>query len=153
MESDEQPDPVRDQLHVIEHGELASWVVYPATPVWWAPGFGLWAAALALVNGLLDGAGRPLAQLGLVLLLFLLVAWDRRRRGTYPSGRPPRDFLRAICGLLLGAALTVGGAWMVGEQFGVWAAAAIAGIGSWVVVAWYEREYAAIAARIRERLA
>ena len=152
MESNEDRDSVRDQLHVIEHGEMASWVVYPATPVWWAPGFGAWATALVLVIGLLDGAVQSLAQLGLIVVLFLLIGWDRRRRGTYPSGRPPRDFLGAMGGLVLGAVLTSALAWVLGEQVNVWVAAAVGGVGAWFVVAWYERRYAAIAARIRERL-
>lgn len=152
MESNGQRDSVRAQLHEIERGELLSWVACPPTPAWWAVGFGLWAAAFALVIGLLDGAVQALAQLGLILILFLMIAWDRRRRGTYPSGRPPRDFIWAILRMMLGAAAVAGVAWAVGEQVSVWVAAAIAGVGSWAVVAWYEHEYAAIAARIRERL-
>ncbi len=138
---------------MIERGELVSWVVCPPTPAWWAPGFGLWAAALALAIGLLDGVVQSLAQLGLILILFLVIAWDRRRRGTYPNGRPPRDLLWVIGGLVLGAALTSVVAWVVGELVSAWVAAAIAGVGAWAVVAWYERTYAAIAARIRARLA
>ncbi len=152
MESNGHRDSVREQLHEIERGELLSWVAYPPTPVWWAVGFGLWAAALALAIGLLDGAVQALAQLGMILTLFLMVAWDRRRRGTYPSGPPPRDFIWAILRMALGAAAVAGVAWAVGEQVSVWVAAAIAGVGSWAVVAWYEHDYAAIAARIRERL-
>ena len=152
MESNGRRDSVQEQLHEIERGELVSWVVCPPTPVWWAVSFGVWSAALALVIGLLEGALQSLALLGLVLTLFLMIAWDRRRRGTYPSGPPPRDFLWAILRMVLGAIAVAGVAWLVGEQVNVWVAAAIAGIGSWAVVAWYEHEYAAIAARLRERL-
>lgn len=152
MESNRHHDSVREQLHEIERGELVSWVIYPPTPFWWALGFGLWAAALARVIGQLDGAVHSLALLGLILTLFLMIAWDRRRRGTYPSGPPPRDFIWAILRMVLGAAAVAGVAWVVGEQVSVWGAAATAGVGSWAVVAWYEHEYAAIAARIRERL-
>lgn len=83
--------------------------------------------------GLLDGAVQALAQLGLIMILFLMIAWDRRRRGTYPSGPPPRDFIWAILRMVLGAAAVAGVAWAVGEQVSAWVAAAIA-------------------ARIRERL-
>lgn len=152
MESNRHRDSVREQLDEIERGELVSWVVYPPTPAWWAAGFGLWAATLALVAGLLDGGARSLAQLVLVLLMFLTIAWDRRRRGTYPSGLPPRDFYRPILRMLLGALAVAGVAWVVGAQVSVWVAAAIAGLGSWAVVARYEHEYAVVAARIRERL-
>jgi hypothetical protein len=70
--------------------------------------------------------------MGLVITVALMVAWDRRRRGTYPSGRPPREFNETILRLMMGAAT--------------------AGIGSFAVIARYEHEYAAIAARIRDRL-
>lgn len=152
MESNDGRDSVREQLHEVERGELVSGVVYPPTPVWWAVGFGLWAAALALVIGLLEGAVQSVALLGLVLTLILMIAWDRRRRGTYPSGPPPRDFVWAILRMGLGAIAVAGVAWLVGEQVGAWVAAGIAGVGSWAVVAWYEHEYAAIAALLRERL-
>ena len=152
MESDENREAVLQQLHEIERGEAASWVVYPPTPRWWAVGYGLWAATFTLVVGLLDGATQALAQLGLVLAIGLMVGWDRRRRGTYPSGRPPREFNGAILRMVLGVAAVVGLAGLVGYLLNVWPAAAVAGIGAYAVVARYEHEYAAIAARIRERL-
>jgi len=152
METNGHRDSVQQQLHEIERGETASWVVYPPTPIWWAVGCGVWAAAFALVVGLLEGTAQALTQLGLVLTIGLVVAWDRRRRGTYPSGRPPREFHSAILRMMLGAAAVAGLAWLAGEQVSVWLAAAIAGVGSFAVVARYEHEYAAVAARIRERL-
>jgi hypothetical protein len=152
MESNSQRDSVQEQLRQIERGETASWVVYPPTPVWWAVGYGLWAAVFALVVGLLGGTAQALAELGLLLAVGLMMAWDRRRRGTYPSGRPPREFTWAIIRMVLGACAVAGLAWLVGELVSVWPAAALAGVGSFAVVARYEHEYAAIAARIRERL-
>jgi hypothetical protein len=152
METDGNLDPVREQLHEIERGEVVSWVVYPPTPVWWPVGFGLWGAVFALAVGLLDGAALALTQLGLVLVLFLALAWDRRRRGTYPSGAPPREFNWAILRMVLGAVAVAGAAWLAGEQVSVWLGAVIAGVGTGIVVAWYEHEYARIAARIRERV-
>ena len=153
MESNRNHDPLHDQLHEIERGESAAWVVYPPTPVWWALGFGLWAGGLALVIGFLDGAVQALTQLGSVLVIFLAIAWDRRRRGTYPSGRPPRELNPAIARMIVGAVVVGGLAWLTGELVSVWLAAAIAAVGAWAVVAWYEHEYAAIAAQVRERLA
>jgi hypothetical protein len=152
METNRHPDPVQQQLHEMQRGETAAWVVYPPTPIWWAVGFGLWAAAFALVVGLLDGSAQALAQLGLVVTIALLMAWDRRRRGTYPSGRPPREFVSAIVRMLLGAAGVAGLAWLAGEWVGVWLAAGVAGVGAFAVISRYEHEYAAVAARIRERL-
>jgi len=150
--SDGHGESIRAQLDEIDRGELAPWVSLPPTPLGWALAFGLWAAAFALVIGLLDGAAQSFAQLTLVLLLFGMIAWDRRRRGTYPTGRPPRDFTWAVVRMFLGAAAVASAAWLVGEHVSVWVAAAIAGVGAWAVVARYEREYAAIAARIRGQL-
>lgn len=153
MESDyDSRDSVREQLHAMERGETASWVVYPPTPVWWAVAYGLWAAAFALVIGLLDGPAQALSQLGLTLMVGVTAAWDRRRRGTYPNGRPPREFNGVILRMLLGVAAVGGLAWLAGEQVSVWPAAAIAGVGTFAVVSRYDHEYAAIAARVRERL-
>lgn len=152
MDTNGHRDSVQDQLREMERGETASWVVYTATPVWWAVGYGLWGAAFVLVIGWLDGAAQALAQVGLVLVIGLMMAWDRRRRGTYPSGRPPREFNWAILRMLCGAAAVAGLSWLAGEQVGVWLAAVFAGVGSFAVVSRYEDEYAAIAARIRERL-
>lgn len=152
METDSDGDSLPEQLHEIERGEAASWVVYPPTPLWWPVALGLWAATLALVIGLLDGTAQAITQLAMVLVIGLMLAWDRRRRGTYPSGRPPRDLHRVIFLMVLGAAAVAGTAWLAGEQISVWAAAAIAGVGAYAVVSWYEHEYAVIAARIRDRL-
>ena len=153
MESDGgSRDSVHEQLREMERGETASWVVYPPTPVWWAVAYGLWAAAFAVVVGLLEGPAPPLSQLGLTLMVGVTAVWDRRRRGTYPVGRPPREFNGAIVRMLIGVAAVGALAWLAGEQVSVWLAAAIAGVGTFAVVSRYEQEYAAIAARMRERL-
>ena len=152
VETGRGPQSVHQQLHEIERGETAAWVVYPPTPIWWPVGYGLWAAAFALVVGVLDGSAQSLAQLGLVVTIALTMAWDRRRRGTYPSGRPPRELNPVILRMLLGTAVVAGSAWLAGEQVGVWLAVVIAGVGAFAVVARYEKEYAAVAALIRERL-
>jgi len=47
----------------------------------------------------------------------------------------------------------VGGlGWLLGERVSIWLAALVTGIGAFAVVAWYEHEYAVVAARIRDRL-
>ena len=151
MESNENR-ALHEQIREIERGEAAAWVVYPPTPVWYPVGFGLWAATLALAIGLLEGFPQAAAQLGLIALMGALMAWDRRRRGTYPTGRPPRELHGAILRMVLGAAAVSGLAWWVGEQVDVWLAAGVAGIGAWAVVAFYEHEYAVITERLRSRL-
>jgi hypothetical protein len=52
---------------------------------------------------LLDAAARTLSLMGLVITVALMVAWDRRRRGTYASGRPPREFNETILRLMMGS--------------------------------------------------
>ena len=153
MESNQDHDSVKEQLREIERGEAASWVVYPPTPAWWPVFFGLWSAALVLAIGLLDEKTRSLAQLGLVVVLLAFLAWDRRRRGTYPSGAPPRELTCAIVGLTAACLAVAGLAWLVAAQVNPWVAAVLAGVGAWAADAWYEHRYAAVAARIRERLA
>ena len=115
-------------------------------------GFGLWAAALALTIGRLDGLAQGHIEVGLVVVMGMAMFWDRRRRGTYPTGRPRREVRPAIGHLMLGAIVVGGLAWLVGEQLSVGLAAGIAAVGSWATVSWYEHSYAAIAARVRERL-
>ncbi len=153
MESQSEHDSVRRQLHEIERGEAASWVVYPPTPAWWPVAYGIWAAAFALVVGLLEGGAKSLSQLGLICLVGVMAVWDRRRRGTYPTGRPPRALNGPILRMVAGAVAVAVAAWVAGELVGVWPAAAVAGLGAWAVVTFYEREYAAVAADIREGLA
>lgn len=152
MENDHERDQLHEQLHEIERGESASWVVYPPTPAWWALGFGVWAGLLALAIGLLDGLVQALVQLLLVLVMGVFVGVDRARRGTYPAGRPPRELTPAIVRMVAGALVVGCVSWLLGEQVGVWLAAAVAALGAWAVVAFYDHEYAVIAARVRERL-
>jgi len=151
MENDRAGQSLQQQLHEIERGESASWIVYPPTPWWWPVSFGLWAAVFTLVVSQLDGFVESISLLGLVALMGLAMVWDRRRRGTYPSGSPPRELWPAIAGLTVGAAVVAGLAWLAGEQLSVWLAVAVAAVGAWAVVAWYEHTYAGIAARLRER--
>jgi hypothetical protein len=152
MATDGNGDGVHEQLRAMERGESASWIVYPPTPSWWPVAFGAWAAVFALVVGTLDGVPKSLAELGLVVLMAVAMGWDRRRRGTYPSGKPPRELRPAMLVLVLGAVAVAGVAWWSGERLGVGVAAAVAGVGAYAVDAWYEHEYAAVAARLRERL-
>lgn len=149
MESDFGRDPVRRQLDEVRRGEVAPWVAYPPTPAWLAPAMGLGAAALALAVGLLDGAPRALAQLVLLAGAGLLLVWDRRRRGTSPTGLPPRELTATILRMGTGAVAVAALSWLAGEQVSVWLAAAVAAAGVVVVVARYDREYAAVAARLR----
>lgn len=152
MEINRPRKELQEQLHEIERGETASWVIYPRTPPWWAVGFGLWAAALTLTIGRLEGMIQALVELGLIAVMGGTMAWDRRRRGSYPTGRPPRELRPAIGRLVLGAIVVTGVAWLLAAQFSVGLASVSAAVGAWAVVSWYEHSYAAIAARVRERM-
>jgi hypothetical protein len=152
METNRPRDELLQQLHEIERGESASWVVYPPTPAWWAVGFGAWAAVLTMTVGRLDGVVEAIVELGLIAVMGGAMAWDRRRRGTYPTGRPPRELRPAVGRLVLGVIVVGSVAWLVGAQVSVGLAAVIAAVGAWAVVSWYEHSYAVIAARVRERL-
>lgn len=150
METNDPHHGVPQQLQVIQRGENAPWFVYPATPPWWALCFALWAAVLVVTIGYLDGTDQALGQLGLIAVMGGAAVWDRRRRGTYPTGRPPRELRPAIARLALGAVVVAGLTWLTGEQLSVVVAAIVAAAGAWTVVSWYERSYATIAARVRE---
>ncbi len=153
METNRTRDELLRQMHEVERGESAAWVDCPPAPAWWSVGFGVWAAALTLTVGLLGGVVEALVELCLIALMGGAMVWDRRRRGTYPTGRPPREFRSAMVILVSGAVGVGCIAWLVGAQLSVGWAAAVAAVGAWAVVSWYEHSYAAIAARARDRLA
>ena len=150
MESDE----IRAALREADLAEAAPWTDYPPTPRWYPPATGLWAALLTLTIGLLHGMVAALALLALMAAELGFLGWYLRYRGgVWQTGRPPREFHRAI-GLFLGAtALLVAVVFTASLTLGPWAGAVLALIGATAVVAWYERLYADAARRTRERLA
>ncbi len=152
MANDSNTDPLAEQLKAIERGEVAAWVEYPPTSVTWPIAYGVWVAALVAAIGYLGGFVQAGAELVLLLLMGAALGWDRRRRGTYPSGKPPRDLLPAMYKMVAGALVVTAVSYVIGVQVGVWPAAVFAGISAWTVVYFYEREYAAVAARVRARL-
>lgn len=152
MESNEARDALVQQMHEIERGRVAPWVA-PAPMAWWWPWlFGAWAGTYTLTLALLDGALRSLVQLLHVLVMLGAVAWMRRVRGTYPTGRHPRELTFALAVLFVGAlvvCLVVLGAFSV---VGAWVAAGVAVALTTVLVALYERLYLRAAQRVRERV-
>jgi hypothetical protein len=152
MESNQLPSDPRQQLREIERGEAASWITHRPTPIWYAPFFAVGVGLLALAIGLLDGRERVAVQLAFILVMFALMSWYRRYHGTYPTGRAPREFRRSLVGLVVGALVVAGLAWAVGALVSVWLGAALATALTWLLLGWYEREYAVAAARARRRI-
>ena len=153
MVSDMESDELRESLRHAERGEASTWIDHPPVPVWWAPLFGVWSFVFGLAIAYVDGFASSLIDLALALVMVGLIMWQRRWRGTYPTGRMPRELvpsLLALVGWVLVLALV---AWLVGSTTTGWAAAIVAGAGAWVLVAWYEAAFARDAQKIRARLA
>ena len=148
MESNE----LRESLREAERGKASTWIDYPPTPRWWAPMFGVWAAVFTANEGYVGGLPGALVTLVLAAFMGGVIGWQRRVRGTFPTGRPPRELNASLLGLFAGAAVIALVAWLVAVQVAVWAAVVVAGLGSWALVAWYERVYARVSDRVRDRL-
>lgn len=148
MESSE----IRAALRDADRAEAAPWVVYPPTPRWYPPATGVWAAALVLVLGGLDGMAHKLGLAGLVAVELGFLAWYRRYRGTWPTGSAPRELRPALVWFVVGALVVVAVLLLVHVVVGLWPTAVVALAGVTALMAWYERAYAAAAARARERL-
>ncbi len=149
---DDPRDDARQQLREIDRAQVATWLNYPPTPWWWAPFFALWSAALVLSVGYLPGWGSALGNLALVAASALLIAYDRRRRGTWPTGDVPPELHRPLWALLGGAVVIAGVATALGFLVSVWSSAVVTGVLVGILIWWYEREYARAAVRARRRL-
>ncbi|QIG42843.1 hypothetical protein G5V58_08730 [Nocardioides anomalus] len=139
-------------LRAAERAEAAPWVELPTTPAWYPPAVGLWAGALTLALGLLDGVARSLALVVLVGAELGFLAWYRRYRGTMPTGWAPRELRPVLLLFVVGLAVVAGLALvlcLVGQP--VTAAVAVLVLTT-PLVWWYERAYAAAAAATRARL-
>jgi hypothetical protein len=148
MESN--PD-IAQELRQADRAAAAPYVDYPATPAWYPPATGLWAAAFCLSTAL--GSATRAAVLGLLVVLELgLATWYRRRRGTWPRGRAPRELRPVLVGFVSGAVVIGGGLGALLALTEAWIAAAVAFVLVTLAVGWYERAYARAAARTRARL-
>lgn len=136
-----------------ERAAAAPYVDYPPSPWWHAPFFGLWSVAFVLVVGLIDDSAWRAG--GLLVLAFasgLVIGWQRRRRGTWPRGKPPAEIRRVTIGFVIGAAGVIG----LGALLLWLAPVAVAAPVVFVVVTagvwWYDRAHARASERTRERL-
>jgi hypothetical protein len=148
----ESNDDLRAQLREAERGEAASWVTYDAGSWWEPPLFGLWAAALVLSLGYLDGQAQALANLALVGFSFAFIWWQRRVRGVYPVHGAPREFGRSSLFFFPGVAVLVLAASVVYFLVEPWLAAVVVALATWAFVEVYGRLYEADAARVRRRI-
>lgn len=148
--SAEEREALAAQLRESERGEAASWVTYPPSPWWWPLGFGAWTFLYTLAIGLLDGLAQAGASLALAVVMLGVITWERRRRGSWPTGRPPAELKRPMTVLFAGALAIAGLAWLVGETVGTWPAAALAAVGVSALVWWYGAAYDRVAAELRE---
>jgi hypothetical protein len=153
METDESREALAAQLHEIERGQAAPWVSYPPMGWWWPAAFGVWSATYTLTTGLLDGFVGSALQLLHVLVMLCAIWWMRRDRGTYPSGRAPRELRGPFVLVFGGGVLVALVVWGLFAWLGPWVAAVAALVLAWSLVAAYERSYARAATRVRERLA
>lgn len=150
MESDQ--DIVR-ALRQADRAAAAPYIDYPPTPRWYPPATGLWAGCFCLslaIPG--DSPLRGVALLVLVVVEMVFLAWYRRYRGTWPRGRAPEEIRRVMLGFVAGVVPVVGVVGLVVWLAGPWVAALVAVVIVTPAVAWYERAYAAAAARARLRL-
>ncbi|GAB3995380.1 hypothetical protein [Nocardioides marmoraquaticus] len=152
MSTDER-DQLAAQLRETERGEAAAWLTYPPSPWWWPFLFGAWTFAYAGSIGWLEGLAQAGATFALALVMIGVIAWERRRRGAWPSGHAPREIRRLMTGLFGGAAVVALVAWLVGETVGVLPAALLAAGAVTALVWWYGTAYDRAAAEVRERLA
>lgn len=151
MENDR--DDLAAELRQADRAAAAPWIDYPQTPTWYPPATGLWAALFCLAVAIPDDSPlQALAMLALVAVEVAFVVWYRRRRGTWPRGRAPEEIRKVMAAFLVGAVAVVS---IVGLALWVtapWVAAIVAFVVVTPAVAWYERVYAAAAARARARL-
>jgi hypothetical protein len=147
----------REQLAAAERGAAAPYITYPRTPWWYAPLVGAWTAAM-IGTFLWWRVNAVLFTVALVVLVAaenLFVIWLRRRHGAFPllgKGTPPAEIaaLRRRFGAGLAVvAVVVAAVWWLA---GIPAAAGVAFVLVTAGLAYYERRYAAAAARIRARL-
>ena len=152
VESDATREDLARQLHEIERGEAAPWLVAPATGWWWPAAFGVWTATYTLTTGLLDGLPQSLLLLVHVLVMLAVVRRMRQVRGTDARGRSPRELVAPFVVLVVGALVVAAVVWGVCLQVGVVPGAVVGLVLAWALVAAYERLHARAVVRVRERL-
>lgn len=155
MESDRQ---LRERLLLAERAAAAPYVDYPRDPWWIAPGFGLLAVLFVLGINLRerpDGSGwlGSLMSLAVVLAAGGFLRWQRRRRGTMPAGKAPREVKRVLVGFVVGASIVAVALFTLADTAPLWLALPAAFAVTTAGMLWYGAAYDHAAAKVKERLA
>lgn len=148
MESDE----IREAMLEADRAAAAPWVEYPPTPRWWPYLFAAWTLVFALNIGYVDGLPQALGTLLLAIVMGVVTGWQRLRRGTYPTGRGPRELRASFVYLIVGAGVIALVAWLTSMTVAPWLGAIAAAILAFFLITTYERVYERAAEQIRARL-
>lgn len=153
----ENSEGLREQIRAAERAAAAPYVDYRPDPWWVAPGFGLIAALLVLGIGLRSQTNAPgwastVPMAAVVVCVLVYVRWQRRRLGTLPSGKAPRE-VRRVLRVYIVAGLLVGlGLFLLADLVSLWWGLPIAFAVTTGAMAWYISAYSHAAERVRERL-
>lgn len=150
-------DEIRDRLRTDEQAAAAPYLNYPTDPWWVVPGFGVAASLFVLgVNlhaqpDVSDWVGTALQAL-VVVCAWGYAWWQRRRRGTMPSGRAPREVNRALWGFIVGAVVVAVALFVLADWTPLWVGTPAAFVLASAGMLWFGRAYDRASAKARERL-
>ena len=154
----ESRDEVRDRLRAAEWGAAAPYVDYPKDPWWVVPGFGALASLFVLGVNIGERADVPDVVAALLMALVALsswgyVSWQRRRRGTAPSGKAPREIDRVLWWFVVGAVVVAVALFVLADWAPLWLGVPVAFVLTAAGMFWFGSAYARASAKVRERLA
>jgi len=155
MESNE----IREQLLEAERAAAAPYVIYPKDPWWYPVLVGFIGPLLVLVFTQTIGAfaGKTtwgaLPSLAITLIALYIVFDQRRRRGTMPRGKAPRELRGVYRWYFTGAvvvAISIGALALLAPIYVSLPASFLLAFGG---IMWFGAAYERAAARVRARLA
>lgn len=129
---------------------------YPKDPWWTVPGFGALASIFVLGVNLREHSNMPDWAGTLPMALVAACAcgyalWQRRRRGTMPSGKAPREINRILWGFVLGAVVVVVAMFLLANLAPLWLAVPCAFVLASGGMLWFGHAYDRAATQVRER--
>lgn len=145
------------ELREAERAAASPYVDYPATPRWYEPAIGLWAAAFTITfSSYRDSLTFSLVMVGLIVIELIFIRWLFTSHGAMPwpgFGKPPAEIRPVWNAYFAGCVVVVGLVALTWWQVGPWWAAGLTFVLVTGGLTWYDRAYAAAAQRVRERLA